>query len=64
MNGHLDFEVVRRWVEASCAEQGVAVKVTEREAVARAAALLGEGRRPAPAAPAAPTVPSRLRDDA
>jgi len=42
----LDPEVVRRWAEKWCAEQGVGVKVTEAEAVGRAAALLREGRRP------------------
>lgn len=42
----LDPEMVRRWVEESCAAQGVEVKVTEVEAVGRAAALLREGRRP------------------
>ena len=41
-----DPEVVRRWVERWCAAQGVAVKVSEAEAVGRAAALLREGRRP------------------
>jgi hypothetical protein len=41
-----DPEVVRRWVEKWCARQGVEVKVTETEAVGRAAALLREGRRP------------------
>jgi hypothetical protein len=39
-------EVVRRWVERSCAEQGVAAKVSDAEAVGRVAALLREGRRP------------------
>jgi len=42
----LDPEMVRRWVEESCAAQGVEVRVTEEEAVGRAAALLREGRRP------------------
>ncbi|MEX2323328.1 MAG: hypothetical protein WEA29_06105 [Acidimicrobiia bacterium] len=41
-----DLEVVRRWVEESCAAQGVVVKVARPEAVERAAALLREGRRP------------------
>ena len=41
----LDPEVVRRWAEKWCAEQGVGLKVTEAEAVGRAASLLGEGRR-------------------
>jgi len=45
--------VVRRWVEESCAAQGVAVKVTDEEAVGRVAALLGEGRRPHRLAPRA-----------
>jgi hypothetical protein len=47
----LDPEVVRRWVEESCEAQGVAVRVTDREAVERAATLLREGRRPTSAAP-------------
>ena len=38
--------VVLVWVEESCAAQGLAVKVTEPEAVGRAATLLGEGCRP------------------
>ncbi|MCP3977512.1 MAG: hypothetical protein GY720_23755 [bacterium] len=42
----VDLEVVRRWVEESCAAQGVVVKVAEPEAVERAAALLQEGRSP------------------
>lgn len=33
MTGRLTREVVCRWVEESCAAQGVAVKVTDREAV-------------------------------
>jgi len=37
-------EVVRRWVEESCAAQGVAVKVTDSEAVGWVSALLREGR--------------------
>lgn len=42
----VDLEAVRRWVEESCAAQGLAVKVAEAEALGRAAALLREGRRP------------------
>ena len=37
----LDPEIVRRWVEESCPAQGVPVKAKDREAVERAAALLG-----------------------
>lgn len=42
-------EMVRRWVERSCREQGLAVRVSDGEAVGRAGTLLREGRRPAPA---------------
>jgi hypothetical protein len=50
----LDPEVVRRWVERWCEAQGVAVKVTGRQAVERAATLLREGRRPTSAGPPPP----------
>ena len=50
----VDLEAVRRWVEESCAAQGVAVKVAEAEALGRAAALLREGRRPQRPAQRAP----------
>lgn len=41
-----DLDAVRLWVERSCANQDVPVKVTGMEAIERAAALLREGRRP------------------
>jgi hypothetical protein len=53
MGLRLDAGLVRRWVEASCRAQGLPVRVVEAEAVGRAAALLREGRRPAPALTAA-----------
>lgn len=34
------------WVEASCEEQGVEVKVTAAEVVEKVATLLSDGRRP------------------
>lgn len=40
-------EQVTAWLEASCAEQGVPVKVTDRKTLAKVAALL----RPAGGAP-------------
>jgi len=46
-----DPEVIRRWVEDSCAQQEIEVTVTEAEAIGRAAALLREGRRPQRPAP-------------
>jgi hypothetical protein len=41
-----DPAVVRRWVEESCATQGVPVKVTDPAALHRVGVLLSAGREP------------------
>ena len=46
----LDPDVVRRWVEDSCVEQGVDVKVIDPTTVHQVAILLGAGREPVRAA--------------
>jgi hypothetical protein len=39
--GALDPSVVRRWVERTCAEQGLRVAITDPNALAQVAALFG-----------------------
>ncbi len=39
-------DMVVAWVEETCREQGVEVKVTAPKVVKKVATLLGEGRRP------------------
>jgi len=38
-------DVARRWVEASCATQGVAVKIADEGVVAQVVTLLTSGRQ-------------------
>ena len=48
-NGALDPSVVRRWVERTCAEQGLRVTITDRCAIEQLALLFGLVGRPAAA---------------
>ena len=43
-----DAEVARRWVEVSCAAQGLAVKVTDGEVLVQLVTLLASGRPRSP----------------
>lgn len=64
--GTLSPEGVAAWVVASCAAQGVPVKVTDAQVISRVRALLGrdgpgvQGSRRTPGAPGGPPGRSRL----
>lgn len=47
VNRRISEEEVRAWVERSCAAQGVAVKITDRAAIAAVVVLLGQSRHSA-----------------
>jgi hypothetical protein len=40
-SGALDQSAVRRWVERTCAEQGIAVAISDTRTIGRVVALLG-----------------------
>ena len=55
-------EVVRAWVDGSCTEAGLPVRVTDATVVAGVAALLGASPRPAGGVPSVPPHASQLPD--
>ena len=46
INNTPDQEPVRRWIEESCAQQGVPVKITDPEVIRKVVILLTAGRDP------------------